>query len=333
MLGKGNQQRMKSQFIIPARVVLIGLLVSAVILAFFYRTEATGFTFAMGTQGNTFDLRIDSNATYNGVFQGDSTWTLKNLHPYHDHFFEIEDVKPGDRGEATISLHVNKDAWVCLDFEKLRERENGRNEPEKLVDASGGATSGELANGTEFFGWYDDGDNLFEIGETPIFGTSTDKQAATKVLNQKTYALADSKTGNPLVASTTRYIAIEWCAGDLTVNLVTAAIGCDGEALGNEAQTDSFSVDISFRAVPTKDNKKFTCVKKGTTCEYACTGNCNNSVNINVTNSGTTTSTTTSSSNTGGNSAGAGGTVVTGDASSVATSTNILNQIRLLIRR
>ena len=297
---------------------------SAVILAFGFRTEATGFTFATKKKGETFDLKIDSTASWNGVLQPSSTWALKNLKPMSDKFFNISDVKPGDRGEATISLHVNKDAWVCLDFENLKEKENGRNEPELLEDNSGGANSGELADGTEFFGWRDDGDNIFEVGEIPLFGTSTSRQAATKVLNQMTYALADSKTGNPLTASTTRYIGIEWCAGDLVVDVPTATITCDGEVLGNEAQTDSFSVDVSFRAVPVKDNKKFTCVKKGTTCEYGCTGNCG-PVHINVNNSATVISTTTSSSNTGGNYAGSGGTVVTGNASSTSTTVNIVN--------
>ncbi len=322
-----------SRLKLSARIVFTALVMSAVVLAFGFRTEATGFTFATGKKGNAFDLKIDSKASWNGVIQPASTWNLKNLNPHSDKFFNISDVKPGDRGEATISLHVNKDAWICLDFEKLKEKENGRNEPELLADNSGGANSGELADGTEFFGWYDDGDNIFEVGEIPLFGTSTNKQAATKVLNQMTYAIADSKTGNPLTASSTRYIGIEWCAGDLVVNVPAATITCDGTVLGNEAQTDSFSVDISFRAVPVKDNKKFTCVKKGTTCEYACNGGCGGPVTINVNNNAVVNSTTTSSSNTGGNYAGGGGTVITGNASSTSSTTNIINQIRLLIGR
>ena len=325
--SEGTSDCMTLPLYIPIRLVLIGGLVSVVILAFGMRADATGFTFATG---DGFNLKIDSTATYNGVLQDgtngtfDSTWTLKNLHPHHDKFFNLDDVKPGDRGEATISLHVNQNAWICLDFEKLKERENGRNEPELHEDPSGGANSGELADGTEFFGWYDDGDNLFEVGEAPIFGTST--QAATIVLNQKTYALADSVAGTPFTASTTRYIGITWCAGDLTVNLATAVIGCDGEALGNEAQTDSFSVDLSFRAVPVLGHERFKCTKIGTTCEWP------GPVNINVNNNATVNSTTTSSSNTGGNSAGPGGTVITGDASSTATTTNIINRIIERIR-
>lgn len=306
---------------------------SAVILAFGYRTEATGLTYATG---NGFNLKIDSTAFYNGQAVPSSTWGLKNLQPYTDKFFNFGDIKPGDRGTTTISFHVNKDAWICLDFEKLKEKENGRNEPEMLVDASGGANSGELADGTEFFAWFDDGDNSFEVGEKAVFGTSSGKQAATKVFDNKTYALADSLTGMPLVASTTWYVGITWCAGDLTVNLATAGIACDATALGNEAQTDSFTVDVSIRASASKDNKKFRCTKQGTTCEYpTCSGNyCNGGpVNINVTNNGTIISTTTSSSNTGSNSAGSGGTVVTGNASSTSSTTNIVNTVNMLLGR
>lgn len=307
---------------IPIRIVFTAVIMSAVILAFGFRTEATGFTFATG---NGFNLKIDSEASYNGQAVPSATWALKNLTPGSDKFFNFSDIKPGDRGTTTISLHVNKDAWICLDFEKLKEKENGRNEPELQVDSSGGANSGELADGTEFFAWIDDGDNVFEVGEKAIFGTTTGKQAATKVFDQKTYALADSLAGQALTASTTRYIGITWCAGDLTVNTATAAIGCDAEALGNEAQTDSFTVDISLRAVAAKDDKKFKCPKKGTTCEYS------GPINININNNAVINTTTTSNSNTGGNTAGSGGTVITGNASSTSSTTNIINTIRILI--
>jgi hypothetical protein len=34
---------------------------------------------------------------------------------------------------------------------------------------------------------------------------------------------------------------------------------CDGSTLGNAAQTDSFTVDVSIRAQPTSEDAKFTC--------------------------------------------------------------------------
>lgn len=344
---------MMSNYKIPARVVLIGLLVSLVVLIYAL-TPSTGYTFATGS----FNLKIDSKASWNGVLQPNSTWTLKNLQPGVDKFFNIDDVKPGDWGEATISFHVNKDAWICLDFENLKEKENGRNEPELLEDNSGSSGSGELADGTEFFAWYDDkkdvingiwpGDNIFQVGEKPIFGTVDGNQAATITLNNKTYALADSVSGQPFKASKTSYIGIQWCAGDMEVNLATAEITCDPTTMGNEAQTDSFSVDIGFRAVPSKDEKKFRCDKKGTQCVRDGCNTCGGPVTVIINNNATTTSTTTSSSNTGGNSAGgatggdgggggsgggsggsagSGGTVTTGGATSTSSSINIVNRI------
>ncbi len=312
---------------IPLRIIVIGV-VASITIAVYFLTPTTGYTFATGD----FNLKIDSKATWNGVLQPQSTWALKNLVPGSDKFFNIGDVKPGDQGEATISFHVNKDSWICLDFENLKEKENGRNEPELIEDNSGGANSGELADGTEFFAWHDDGDNIFEIGEKPIFGTTTGNQAATKVLQNKTYVLADSLSGTAYKAGVTKYIGVQWCAGDMVVNLATAVITCDPTTIGNEAQTDSFSVDVGFRAVPSKDNKKFKCDKQGNQCERCGSNTGCGPVNIVINNNGTVNSTTTSSSNTGGNSAGSGGTVITGTSTSNSSSSNIVNIVRTIIR-
>jgi hypothetical protein len=313
---------------LPLRIVGTGALAALVILALFFRTEATGFTFAMG---NNFNLRIDSHATYLGVLQPQSTWTLKNLTPGVDKFFNLTNLLPGDYGTTTISFHVNKDSWICMDFENLKQQENGMNEPEGEVDNSGGATQGELAAYTEFFSWYDDGDDTYEVGELPIFGTST-PQSALQLFNNTTYALADAAAGNAFPANQTKYVGITWCVGNLTVNTVTAKISCDGIVPGNIAQTDGFSVDIGLRAV-TSDKKNFTCKKAGNQCNWGgCnTGKC--TVKVKIDNDGMIINNTSSNSNTGGNSAGSGGTVTTGSATSSAGTTNILNQIRLRIGR
>lgn len=269
---------------------------------------------------NGFDLKIDSHALYNGAVVPGSTWTLKNLHPYQDKFFNFDDVKPGDFGENTISFHVNKDAYVCLDFGNLRDYENGQNEPEAAVDTSLDAS--ELVDGTEFFAWYDDGDDLFEVGEIPIFGTST--QAASVVLDSQTYALADASGGVPFVKGETSYIGLVWCAGDLMVDVDTALVTCDGNALGNEAQTDSFSVDVSFRAVPVKDNQHFTCERTGYSCKWP---NHVGPIHITSHNEATVTNNITVYASSGDNSAGDGGTVRTGLASATASLRSFINRI------
>jgi hypothetical protein len=53
---------------------------------------------------------------------------------------------------------------------------------------------------------------------------------------------------------------VNWCAGNLTVDVAQAKITCDGTALGNEAQTDSMGVDVVLRAVSSQNQPKFTCI-------------------------------------------------------------------------
>jgi len=304
-------------------VLLVAGVLSLAVGLLYVSAEEPGVTFATG---NGLDLKIDSKATYNGVDVPSGTWSLKNLKPKKDKFWNFNDIKPGDQGENTISIHVNKDAWMCLEFLNLKEKENGENEPEGLVDTST-AAEGELADGMEFFAWHDDGDNIFEVGEKPIFGTTT--QSAVQVLNNKVYAIADYKSGTPIPKNTTKYFGVQWCAGNMTVNVATATISCDGNTIGNEAQTDSMTVDVQLVAASAKDEKKFKCKDiyvppPGEQCEVG-------SVTIIVNNSGSVTNTSSSSSNTGGNSAGSGGTIITGTSTSQTSTTNVVNTTNISI--
>lgn len=243
---------MKSATIkIAARTLLILGVFALSIAAASVRKIEPGVTFAC----NGIDLKIDSQASYNGIFVPAGTWEMKDLVPGVDKFFNFDDIKPGDQGENTVSLHIeNTPAWICLDIFNLIQVENGVNEPEALVDVTEG---GDLADGMEFFAWVDDGDNIFEVGERPLFGTTT--QSAINVLNDKSYAIGDSLTGTACPKGETCYFGIYWCAGDLIVDLTTAEISCTGEFLGNAAQTDSMSVDITLRAYPSEQNPYFLC--------------------------------------------------------------------------
>lgn len=246
---------MKNPFItLAGRFIFLAGIAGLFAFAISARNTEPGITFA--TQG--IDLKIDSEASYNGFPVPSGTWDLKNLVPGVDKFFNFGDIKPGDFGENTISMHVGKsDAWLCLDFKNLTQNENSINEPESNVDGTTGGLQGELAAGMEFFGWVDDCDNIFEVGERPLFGTTT--QSALQVLNNASYPIGDAKTGGSCKVNSNRCVGIFWCAGDLSVNTKTAEITCDGSALGNAAQTDSFSADVSIRALPSKENPKFLC--------------------------------------------------------------------------
>lgn len=240
-------------------LAVAGLLLAAAVLA----GKPVGITFAQGA----FNLTIDSAATYNGAPVPGLSWDLKNLVPGVDKFFDFSNLLPGDQGQTTISLHVNEDAWVCLAFDDLVEADNGENEPEDPVDPSAPPNNGELAQGTEFFAWRDDGDNVFEVGELPLFpapgGSVLDGGPASLVLDSVTYALADAGGGLPIPGGQTRYVGVLWCAGNLTVNLATAAVSCDGAALGNIAQTDSFSVGLSIQAAAAAEQPNFRCATGG----------------------------------------------------------------------
>src|SRR3989344_3462454 len=148
---------------IAARTLLLGGVFALATLAAFMRGGEPGITFALEDDIN---LTVGSRAFYNGLPVSGSTWELKDLVPGADKFFNIEDIVPGDSGQASVSMHVESEreyTWLCLDFSNLESGEGGINEPESAEDPNG-AASGELADGMEFFAWRDDGDDVFEVG-------------------------------------------------------------------------------------------------------------------------------------------------------------------------
>lgn len=250
-----------------------GALVSGT-TAFFSDTETSvGNTFTAGD----IDLQIDNESYYNGVLNSGTSWAMTNLTT--EKFFDFDDLKPGDFGEDTISIHVNtNDAYMCADVSLTSNNDNSQNEPEALDDANGLAT-GELAGLVNFAWWADDGDNVFESDETlldPIGPIGALPLGATTTL-----ALADTTTNiwggsGPITGNVTKYIGKAWCFGTLAAAPLaqdglgetspqspantTGGFTCDGSLLDNAAQTDSLTADISFRAVQSRNNPNFTCV-------------------------------------------------------------------------
>jgi predicted ribosomally synthesized peptide with SipW-like signal peptide len=277
---------MKKILLSLAILAAVGAVVVAGTTAFFSDTEtSTGNTFTAGA----IDLTVDSEQHYNGnvcvattdgqypyIWSGDAaypkagtpcdgSWELADLGAQK--FFNFLDVKPGDSGENTISLHVDSnDAYACVDVDITANDDNGITTPEDLVDgsvlnASDGTTTGDLAQGIYFTAWADDGDNIWEAGEQQLF--SNLYGPASDVLGGKSYTLANSITG-PLAGNTTRYIGLAWCAGTMNVTAATptanAIITCDGNGLGNIAQTDTMTANIAFRVEQARNNPNFTCV-------------------------------------------------------------------------
>jgi len=242
-------------------------------VAFFSDTEtSTGNTFTAGA----IDLKIDNESYVTGpdgllMRSKNNSWQLADL--VNQLFFSFEDLKPGDIGEDTISLHVNNnDAWACMSIDLTGTPENDQTEPESELDQTSGAEEGELQNELYFAFWADDGDNVYENDEQ-IFAQGL----VANLFDGENWALADSQTnvwgysaGTPLTGVTEYYVGKVWCYGVLTPEAFPqgpntpptergTGFVCDGSQVGNESQTDGIIADVEFYAVQSRNNAGFMC--------------------------------------------------------------------------
>ncbi len=273
-------------------IVFVGALVAGGTGAFFSDTEtSTGNVFTAGA----IDLKVDSEQHYNNAVCTNGVWVLDEgetidnpQYPVLGNpcngtwlpadlgaqtFFNFADIKPGDEGENTISLHVdNNDAYACVDVSLVANDDVSSVEPELVAgDAAntGSLFDGELAQNMEFFAWADygvvpgfqglsdpgEGDNIWQANELPLF--SNGNGPASDVLDGESYTIASPSLG-ALVGGSTSYIGLAWCAGNLTTP-VPGTIVCDGAAMGNDVQTDSMVANIAFRVEQARNNPNFTC--------------------------------------------------------------------------
>lgn len=276
-----------------AVVVFAGGLVAGGTGAFFSDTETSnGNVFAAGA----LDLKVDSTAHYAGLVctnglwvvedqvvgttrpdlvgkACDGTWALSDLGPTNQ-FFDLSDLKPGDSGENTISLHVdNNPAYACAIIDNMVDVEVGTCSEPEVTDGDGTCTDGgqgELANELRFFAWAElDGDNVWEPDagdptfEPKLF--SNTEGPASDVLNGVAYPLFTPQLngGATLNPNTTQYIGLYWCYGDITVDPsgVTFAdrLKCDGTPVDNISQSDKLTADITFKVEQSRNNPNFTC--------------------------------------------------------------------------
>ncbi len=251
-------------------IVVVGAIAASATGAFFSDTEtSTGNTFAAGD----IDLKID-NESYvtdvNGtlVASPNNSWSISDL--TNQLFFSFADVKPGDVGEDTISVHAgSNDAYACMAADITATPENTLVDPEVDALDAGPANgdNGELQNFLNFSFWNDDGDNVYESDETIIQSLSG---SANTIFNG-----AWSQIGTTTIpGNSTAYVAKAWCFGTLTPNPVAQDNGsdegrsplsdgtgftCDGSGNNNIAQTDGVVMDVSFYAVQARNNSDFSC--------------------------------------------------------------------------
>ena len=187
-----------------------------------------------------------------------SVWGEKDLGP-GDTFWNFPDIKPGDYGTNVLSLHVyDNDSFVCLLPSNIQDDENTAVEPELTAlpvndTPANGIQNGELSDELEFFIWKDvDGDNTFDLTEQILVDAGTP-------FNQiPIQMVALSLTGNAPIS----LVGMSWCAGDQTgptIALPNTALACDGNGMGDIAQTDKMISDFVAYAVQQRNNLDFDC--------------------------------------------------------------------------
>ncbi len=132
-------------------LIVIGVVAISAIgmtVAFFSDEEISrGNTFAAGEIDLKVDLQCEDNLC--GFPERDL--------PDEPAFFRECDIKPGDKGEVTISWHVyNNNAWGRIRLDQIFNWEYGCTEPEALVDATcnnPGQGQGELSKNLLFTTW------------------------------------------------------------------------------------------------------------------------------------------------------------------------------------
>lgn len=263
---------------------LLTLVATAAVLggatsAYFFDTELSDDNVF---QAGQLDLRIDSTAHYNGMvcaevspgiyqWQEETTgssempellnttctgsWDLSDLDDSH-RFFYYEDIKPGDFGENTVSIHVDdNDAWLRVTIDDLYNTEHGCTEPESQQDGScdnPGLGQGELAANMYFWAWTDEG--AVDGWQCPADEPACD---ADPTEGDNVWQIADEPE---LMARTSGAgilpAGVQWDLGQVNGGEV-AYIGVGWEVpadVENEIQGDEFSGDITFDVVQVRHN-------------------------------------------------------------------------------
>jgi predicted ribosomally synthesized peptide with SipW-like signal peptide len=206
------------------------------------------------------------------------TWSLTNLENGVHKFFNFDDVKPGDVGEDTVSLHVyDNDAWGRMNVIVTKDADNTCTSSEQIAEdgdcETPGVGLGDLRKNLNFSIWLDEGttpgfqgkgtdsgegDNVKQDGEIELVApgeidasgeTHDIWEGLSAAYVAHGCAVADGHTNYTLchglaadgrmVASATYYFGIGW---DLPLET------------GNEAQTDEFVGDISFEIEQYRNN-------------------------------------------------------------------------------
>jgi len=318
----GGIKNMKKILLSIATLALVGTVVAGATGAFFSDTEtSTGNTFTAGS----IDLKVDSTSHYNGfvcvantgddsdvnpyVWESedsdyvldpndypqegtacDGTWTETDLETGVHKFFNFGDLKPGDWGEDTISLHVyDNDAWGRFVMSNTVDSDNECTEPEIEAEATcendapvtEDVDDGELDDVMEMNVWLDqgsmpgfqngndgtpdpeEGDNIWQSATEPevsITGVPDDGIPGVVYDLWGTFADAYANPDNNCTVEDgdTDYGSCHGLALDgRMVGSTTYYFGVEWNipgATGNEVQSDKLESDFSFEVVQHRNN-------------------------------------------------------------------------------
>ena len=138
-----------------------------------------------------------------------TSWDLVDL--TIEKFFDFVDLKPGDYGEDTISVHVgSNDAWMCAAAQLTEDQDNSCTDPENADDPTcqDPDGDGELDEDLNFAFWVDDGDNVFEVGEEVFLGgplSGLEEEGQIALADSESSILGGDPT-TPIPGGTTFYI-------------------------------------------------------------------------------------------------------------------------------
>lgn len=185
------------------------------------------------------DMKIGWFAWYNG-----EQIDCKFLHDNPGPIFELDDVKPGDSGDAQIYVTVDHNpAYIWLGGELRSNAENGLEEPEQGVDSTGGDPGeehGELADEIQAIVWRDTHDRRTRNGDERILASGSLRDVLSTLSSG---VLLDGTPDTPdeecFGTSAQPYVGFEW---ELP------------KTVGNEVQGDSVEFDLQFYAQQCRHN-------------------------------------------------------------------------------
>jgi len=253
---------MKKRIIISLSVITaVAAIVIGGTIAYFSDTEtSTGNVFAAGS----IDLKVGNECYFSGgeCPWSPHSWALTDLEDGVHKFFNFADIKPGHWGRDKISLHVyDNPAWAWLKIDNIKDYENGCTEPEckargGIWDAAAqecdivgrcddpGLGQGVLSENMDFLIWLDLNENgSYDAGEPKLHEGP---------LSPCDFWQLDGvpcHTISPFEPCRDYFVGIKWCFGEFD-----SSYNCSGISVGNEVQTDSLEMDISFIVIQSQNN-------------------------------------------------------------------------------